>query len=101
MAKVPVFLLVDDNYADVYFFREALKETGIQVDLHVLHDGRSAMDALLRRGEFPDFPRPDLLLLDWHLPGKSAEEILAELASSVDLKKLPIVVCNVPQKLDR
>jgi two-component system, chemotaxis family, response regulator Rcp1 len=57
-----------------------------------LHDGFQAIDFLHQRGEYPDAPRPDLILLELNLPGKDGREILAEIKSSPELRRIPIVV---------
>lgn len=64
-------------------------------ELHVAEDGLQALDYLLRRGRFADpacAPRPDLVLLDLDLPGKTGSEVLAEVQRHTELRQIPIVV---------
>ena len=44
----------------------------------------------MRRNSFA--PRPDLILLDLNLPKKDGRQVLAEIKSDPDLKRIPIVV---------
>jgi chemotaxis family two-component system response regulator Rcp1 len=82
-------LLVDDNAGDVRLTREAFREGG---RLTVVEDGVQASDYLWRRGEFASAPRPDLILLDLNLPRKNGRELLRELKSDPDLRRIPVMV---------
>ena len=57
-------LLVEDSPSDVALTREALVESGLRNNLHVVTDGESALDFMYHRGIYIDAPRPDLVLLD-------------------------------------
>lgn len=85
-------LIVDDNPADVRYTEEMLKEAGVECDRHVVGDGVKALQFLRQRGEYADAPRPDLVLLDWYLPRKDGQEVLAELRADDRLAGVPVVV---------
>ncbi len=85
-------LLVEDSAADVRLTREALKEARVCNNLHVVGDGVAAIEFLRRQGKHNDAPRPDLMLLDLNLPRKDGREVLAEVKSDDDLKRIPVVV---------
>lgn len=85
-------LLVEDNPADVRLTEEALKEGNVPVSLSVATDGVEAVDFLYRRGKYTNAPRPDLILLDLNMPRKSGREVLSEIKSDPDLKRIPILV---------
>jgi two-component system, chemotaxis family, response regulator Rcp1 len=87
-----VMLLVEDNVADVVFFREALKSSGIQARLEVVENGEDAMRFLYRQGPFDQAPRPDVLVLDLNLPIKNGQEVLVELASDPGLSTIPVAI---------
>jgi len=86
------FLLVEDNPADVRLTREALKDSKLLNNLHVVCDGDEAMAFLKRRPPHQNAPRPDVILLDLNLPGKDGREVLAEIKSDPDLQMIPVVV---------
>lgn len=85
-------LLVEDNPADVRLTEEALKEGQVPVSLSVASDGVEAVDFLYRRGKYSKAPRPDLILLDLNMPRKSGREVLSEIKSDPDLKRIPVLV---------
>ena len=85
-------LLVDDNPADVRLVREALYESRLRNELHVVGDGEEALAFLRREAGFADAPRPDLVLLDLNLPKKNGREVLAEMKSDKMLKDIPVVI---------
>jgi len=88
-------LLVEDNPGDVRLTQEALKEAKVRNDLHVVYDGVEAIAFLRKQGVYTDAPRPDMILLDLNLPKKSGHEVLTEIKSDDDLKRIPVVVLTV------
>ena len=87
-------LLVEDSPSDALMTREALAELRLLNDLHEVDNGADALAYLRRTGRFAAVARPDLMLLDWKLPGMSGEEVLAEIRRDPDLTDLPVVVLS-------
>jgi two-component system, chemotaxis family, response regulator Rcp1 len=85
-------LLVEDSLADIELTKLGFREGKIANNLSVVRDGDEAMMFLRREGPFADAPRPDLILLDLNLPGKDGREVLEEIKSDQDLKKIPVVI---------
>ena len=85
-------LLVEDNPGDERLTREALKEGKVYHKLHWAKDGVEAMEFLQRRGKYKDVPRPDIILLDLNLPKKDGREVLQEIKSDEQLRRIPVVV---------
>jgi chemotaxis family two-component system response regulator Rcp1 len=85
-------LLVEDNAADVRLTEEVLTESKIQNNLMVVNDGAEALQCLRRQGKFQNSPRPGLILLDLNLPVKDGREVLAEIKSDPNLKRIPVVI---------
>ncbi len=85
-------LLVEDNPGDVRLTEIAFRKGKIANKLHVVRDGVEGMEFLKMEGSFGDVPRPDLILLDLNLPKKTGHEVLREIKSDDDLKRIPVVV---------
>jgi CheY-like chemotaxis protein len=85
-------LLVEDNPGDVRLTKEALKEGKVYSNLHTVKDGVEAMEFLRKQGKYKDVPRPDIILLDLNLPRKDGREVLEEIKSDGELKRIPVVV---------
>jgi len=87
-------LLVEDNPGDVVLTREALHSCRVHNFFHVAADGEQALAYLRREGPFRDAPRPDLILLDLHLPRLNGTEVLALIKADPDLKRIPVVILS-------
>jgi CheY-like chemotaxis protein len=85
-------LLVEDNPGDERLTREALKEGKVYNNLHWVKDGVEAMAFLRKEGNHRAAPRPDIVLLDLNLPRKDGREVLEEIKTDEDLKRIPVVV---------
>jgi chemotaxis family two-component system response regulator Rcp1 len=85
-------LLVEDNEGDVRLTREVLKDGRIRNVLNVVGDGVEALAYLRREGEYADMKPQDLILLDLNLPKKDGREVLAEIKSDAELRRIPVVV---------
>ena len=85
-------LLVEDNPGDERLTREALKEGKVFSNLYWVKDGVKAMEFLRREGKHQEAPRPDIILLDLNLPKKDGREVLQEIKSDQNLRRIPVVV---------
>lgn len=95
--KPAELLLVEDNPGDVRLIEEALKESPLQINLHVAKDGTEAMAFLRRAGKHMEAPPVDLVLLDLNLPGKDGREILAEIKGDERLRRTPVIVLTTSE----
>ncbi len=85
-------LLVEDSPDDILLTTEALKDGKVRNRVSVVEDGEEAMAFLRREGANARAPRPDLILLDLNLPRKSGREVLADIKSDPNLKRIPVVI---------
>jgi CheY-like chemotaxis protein len=81
-------LLVDDSPDDAEQMVEALHEGSLEVRVTIVEDGEEAIRYL--HGHV--HRRPDLILLDLHMPRKSGHEVLDEIKEDEQLRRIPIVV---------
>jgi len=85
-------LLVEDSPDDADLMVEALKEGTLRHQVTVVEDGEEALAYLHRQGSYATAPRPDLILLDLHLPRKNGFEVLAEIKEDLVLRRIPVVI---------
>lgn len=85
-------LLVEDSSDDAALMVAALNEGDLRLHVTVVEDGEEAMCYLRRQGTYVASRRPDLILLDLHLPRKNGHEVLAEVKQDDDLKCIPVVI---------
>jgi chemotaxis family two-component system response regulator Rcp1 len=90
--KAVEILLVEDNPGDVRLTREAFREGNMENRLSVAPDGVEALAFLRRQGRYIDAARPDVILLDLNLPKMDGREVLAEIKSDDELRRIPVVI---------
>jgi len=93
--KPITILLAEDDPDDRLMATEALEESRLANDLHIVENGEELMDYLYRRGKFAGMARwflPGLILLDLNMPKKDGREALKEIKADPNLRRIPIVV---------
>lgn len=80
-------LLVEDNPLDARATIRAAEKLKIANHIEHVTDGDAALASL--RGSDP---KPDLVLLDLNLPGKDGHDVLNEMRSEPELRRIPVVV---------
>ena len=90
-------LLIEDNANDVRLISETFRKGNLPYNLHVMADGVEALAFLRKQKPHAAAPRPDLIVLDLKLPKKDGREVLAEIKSAPELKRIPVVVLTVSE----
>lgn len=86
-------LLVEDVPEEAELTMDTLREGRIRnLRVHWVENGEEAMAFLRREGPHAAAPRPDLVLLDLHMPRMGGLEVLAEVKAHPDWKRIPVVV---------
>jgi CheY-like chemotaxis protein len=85
-------LLVEDNPGDVRLMQEAFRESAARYQLRVVRDGVEAMEYLAKAGAYTTVLHPDLIVLDLNLPKKDGREVLHDIKTDPDLRRIPVVV---------
>lgn len=90
-----LIMLIEDDMDHAELIIRITK--GHPIPNEVLHfpDGQSALDYLFRRNNFRDpvsSPRPQIILLDLHLPGIDGIDILRMIKSSDEMKMIPVIM---------
>jgi chemotaxis family two-component system response regulator Rcp1 len=90
-------LLVEDNPGDVRLIQEVFQDGKIFNKLDVARDGEEAINYLHHKGNHQNNHKPDLILLDLNLPKKSGTEVLADIKSDAQLKRIPVIILTASQ----
>jgi chemotaxis family two-component system response regulator Rcp1 len=85
-------VLVEDNAADIYLFRQALKRAELHCELTVIKDGGDALAFAKGDAKRTSTPVPDLLVLDLNLPKVGGCEVLAAVRQNLDLAHLTVAI---------
>jgi two-component system, chemotaxis family, response regulator Rcp1 len=85
-------LLVEDNPGDVRLMREALQQVEVVREISTVADGEQATAYLKRQEPYAQAVRPDLIFLDLNLPRKDGRQVLTELKSDPELRRIPVAV---------
>jgi CheY-like chemotaxis protein len=85
-------LLVEDNAADVYLFRQTLERAGLNFELTVIQDGDDGLAFATSDGKYCAGRVPDLVVLDLNLPKVGGCELLEALRQNADMSNLAVAV---------
>lgn len=97
MSELISVLLVDDNADDVELTLAALRKTKLANHVTVVGDGIEAMKYLRKEGEYASAQEPSLVLLDLNMPKMDGREVLMEMKSDEQLRKIPVVILTTSE----
>lgn len=95
-----MILLVEDNEDHAEILMRGFRAHQSAHEIHHVTDGETALDYLLRRGEYSNpekSPRPQLILLDLRLPKVDGLEVLKEIKQTDELRGIPVVILTSSQ----
>ena len=87
-----VLLSIEDDDAEYFVVTIALRELDIPVRFFRVPDGEQGMWFLENTHGHELAPRPDLILLNLHLPGKDGFEVLTEIREKESLRSIPVII---------
>jgi two-component system phosphate regulon response regulator PhoB len=88
---IPRILAIDDEPAVGEMLRFILEQDGFQAEL--VEDAAQAINSIKKT-------RPDLILLDWMLPGMSGVELAERLKEQSDTRSIPIIMLTAKGEED-
>ena len=90
--KLVHILLVEDNEGDILLTLDAFEESKVKTEISVARNGKEALDFLFKRDTFVNAEKPDLILLDINIPIYNGHEVLKQIKSDANLKKIPVII---------
>jgi CheY-like chemotaxis protein len=94
---LPLVLYAEDEESDGIILRRVFEKAGIQNPLTIVRDGQEAIDYLSGMSPYCDrheHPLPALVLLDLKMPRRSGFDVLAWIAGSSEVSRIPVVVLS-------
>lgn len=80
-------LLIDDDADDQAIIADGFQDYFVDCALEFANDGLDGLNRLM-----PEYPMPDLILLDLNMPRMNGFEFLTSIKSNARLSKLPVIV---------
>lgn len=93
-------LLIEDSLTAGRLAMGTLKNGGIEHRLTWLRTGEEGLEFLRREKQYVGAPRPDLVLLDLHLPGIDGQEVLSGLRGNDETRGIAVVVMTASHDED-
>jgi two-component system, response regulator len=83
-------LLVEDSEDDEFLSLRAVKNSGVPCSVQVIRHGDNVLQQLLEEGTRV----PNLIVLDFHLPGLNGLEILRQIRANERTRFIPVVMLS-------
>lgn len=94
-------LFVEDNADHAELVMRSLSDHRVANRINHVSDGEEALAYLRHEGDYDDpteAPRPHVVLLDLRLPKVDGLDVLKEIKSDEDLRRIPVVVLTTSEK---
>ena len=89
-----LILVIDDQQEHLEIIEQVLTNSTVQCQIVSVRNSSQAMDFLHHQGDYQQVPRPDLILLDAHLPDGKGQAILSEVKTDASLRRIPTIVLS-------
>ena len=89
---------MEHDPTDELLIRQAFLEANKNIKVFCLHDGDQVMNYLKYKNISAEFPRADIIMLNWNLPKKNGYAILKELKRDSNLQDIPIIIISAGAK---
>ncbi len=101
--KATNVLLVEDTEEHALIITHVLTESKLRTRIFIAGDGEEALNFLYNRGKYAspvEYPKPDLILLDLHLPKIDGLEVLGQIKNDEQIKDIPVIVLTSSKRDD-
>lgn len=91
-------LVVDDSEDDVVLLQEAFSDCPLVNFMYRVEDGEAALRYLRAESPYQQARRPGLVLLDINMPRKNGFEVLSEMRTDPELRRVPVVMLTTSKQ---
>jgi len=91
---------VEDNPADVFLIRDAIRLSGIGARVHVIDNGEDAIRFFDSADTDDSAPCPAVVILDINLPKIQGKQVLQHLRQSRRCRESPVIVASTSDALE-
>ena len=86
--KMPInILLADDDDDESFLFNKVVEKLPFNLSFNIVGNGEALINYLLKVKTLPD-----VLFLDYNMPGKNGAEALTEIKQHILLKRIPVII---------
>lgn len=99
--EIVEILLAEDSPDDVAFFIRTFEKAKMSARIHVVEDGKEALDFIFCTGSYtarPGANKPKVIFLDLKLPKVNGLEVLRRLKSDMRTRTIPVVALSSSQE---
>lgn len=99
--ELDLILLVEDSPDEAAFFTHTFNQAQLPAQLHIVTDGREAVDFVFGIGHYAHRNpaiKPKLIVLDLKLPRMNGLEVLRQLKSDLRSRNIPAIILSSSQE---
>ncbi len=95
-----MLLHVEDDDGSAFLFRAALDEAEITASVYRVSDPETALEFLLKQGQYERAGTPRVIVLDLTLPRHDGWWLLRQLRNDDGLRSIPVVIVSTEPSAD-
>jgi two-component system response regulator len=99
-----LILIAEDDADDRFLLKSAFEENGFKDTLHFVENGVELLDFLNESLAARSVRLPHFIMLDLNMPKKDGREVLKEIKTNPDFRKIPVIIfstTNSKQEMSR
>ena len=89
-----LILVIDDHYEHLEVIEQVFGNSTIPCQIVSISSSDQAIDFLRHQGDYHQSPRPDLILLDTHLPDGQGQSVLLAVKTDISLRRIPTIILS-------
>ncbi len=92
--KERLILVINAQQEHLQIIEQVLASSTIPCQVVSIPNSHQAIEFLRHQGNYHQAPRPDLILLDAHLPDSKSQTVLLEVKTDTSLRRIPTIILS-------